>query len=246
MKVGRIAVLTALFVAGIVAASVHSPASEASGCKVGTPAVVANQFVCLVAGQTCSKSHAVGYAKAGFQCVASKLVKKPTPKATTTTSTQVSTTNPAVPGQTRDDPIPLGQSAVLENGWSVEILSVNLDAASAIVASNPNNVRPPTGRQDVLVQFSATYHGVGRSRFDSNGTIHAIGPLNFVYDNSQDTCGSLPAPNLALLDPVTSPGDTITGYGACFQMSSTDTTGLVLFISTGGLSTKDAVWFAVK
>ena len=249
----RITIFGMLFAFGLLAATVGSPVSSGSrsagtsGCKVGTPAVIAGQFACLAVGQSCKTKREASYVRFGFRCVSRRLAKLPAKRPTTSTTTsQVTTTTAVVPGQTEAVPVPLGQQATLSDSWTFSISSVDFNAGSAIVASNPRNTLPPTGLVDVLVGITAKYTGVGTSRFDTNGTLYAIGAQNEVYSNSEDTCGSLPATNLALQDPLTSPGGTISGFAVCFQIPANEASSLVLFANPGKESTAGATWMALR
>ena len=246
----RITIFGMLFSLGLLAATVGSPVSsgsssaETSSCKVGTPAVIGGQFACLVVREQCQKRFQASYLKFGFRCVSRRLSKLPRKRPTTTN--QVSTTTVTVPGQTQAVPVPLGQETTLSDSWTFSITSVDFNASSAIVASNPNNTLPPTGLVDVLVGITAKYTGVGTSRFNTNGTLYAIGAENEIYSNSGNTCGSLPATNLALQDPLTSPGGTISGFAACFQIPANEASSLVLFANPGTESTTGATWMALR
>jgi hypothetical protein len=238
---------------GLLAATVGLPVSSGSrfaatsSCKLGTPAVIAGRFACLVVRQSCKPKFEASYVKFGFRCVARRLAKLPSHHPTTSTTTsQVSTTTAVVPGQTQAVPVALGQQTTLSDSWTFSISSVDFNAGSAIVASNPHNTLPPTGLVDVLIGINAKYTGVGTSRFDTNGTLFAIGAQNEIYSNSQNTCGSLPATNLALQDPLTSPGGTISGFAVCFQIPANEASSLVLFANPGKESTAGATWMALR
>jgi hypothetical protein len=252
----RITIFGLLFSFGLLAATVGSPVSSGSSsattssCKLGTPAVIAGHFACLIVRQPCQKRFQASYVKFGFRCLSRRLAKlppkRPTTSTTSTTTSQVSTTTATVPGQTRAVPVPLGQQTTLSDSWTFSITSVDFNAGSAIVASNPHNTLPPTGRVDVLVGITAKYTGVGTSRFDTNGTLFAIGAENEIYSNSENTCGSLPATNLALQDPLTSPGGTISGFAVCFQIAANEASSLVLFANPEKESTDGATWMALR
>lgn len=249
----RITIFGMLFAIGLLASAVSSPLSSGSpsaatsGCKVGTPAVVAGQFACLTVRQSCKTRLEASYVKFGFRCLSHRLAKLRSNLPTTSTTTpQMTTTTTVLPGQTETVPVPLGQQATLADSWTFSISSVDFNAGSTIVASNPRNTLPASGLVDVLVGIDAKYSGVGTSRFDTNGTLYAIGAQNEVYSNSANTCGSLPATNLALQDPLTSPGGTISGFAVCFQVPANDASSLVLFANPGRESAAGATWMALR
>lgn len=61
-------------------------------------------------------------------------------------------------GTSRDNPAPLG-SVITDGDWSVQVNSVNLDAAEAVAAANSFNEPAPDGKVYILVNITATYTG---------------------------------------------------------------------------------------
>ena len=111
-------------------------------------------------------------------------------------------------------------------------------AASAIAASPDGSLwalsTGPSGPDKYIWHYSngSWTNITGLAQYITvapNGTLYAIGAENEIYSNSGNTCGSLPATNLALQDPLTSPGGTISGFAACFQIPANEASSLVLF-----------------
>lgn len=60
---------------------------------------------------------------------------------------------------TRDNPIPIGETAEIGDGWSLTINSVVIDAAAEVAAANEFNETAPDGQQFVLIEVTAAYNG---------------------------------------------------------------------------------------
>lgn len=60
---------------------------------------------------------------------------------------------------TRADPIPLGVTADIGDGWSLTVNSVDLDAWPEISAANSFNDPPPDGSVYVMAHITASYNG---------------------------------------------------------------------------------------
>lgn len=62
---------------------------------------------------------------------------------------------------TRENPVPLGQSADVGGGWTLTVNSVNLNANDEVAAANEFNEPPPDGDVYVVVNITATFNGEG-------------------------------------------------------------------------------------
>ncbi len=149
-----------------------------------------------------------------------KPTRTPKPKPTPTP-----TPTPEPHAGTREDPIPIGRTVALGDGWEVTVLSVTRDATEAILAANEANASPDGGYQYFVARVQATYHGEAPSRFDGRFRLRTIGPSETAYDSFNDTCGVVPE---GLPDPEVFDGGTTTG-SICWEVLSTDAEALLLF-----------------
>lgn len=149
------------------------------------------------------------------------------------------------PGETRDNPIPLGRPGALGNGWVVRVTAVHPDATAEILAADPDNEAPAPGKQFFMVAVSATYTGEGSSRLEPDLTFLAVGEANVAYTTYDDSCGELPEPSLPASDQEVFTGGTIAGNAACWQIPSSDAASLVMY-SDPLLAAGERVFFALR
>jgi hypothetical protein len=129
------------------------------------------------------------------------------------------------PGSTRENPIPLGQTAAISGGWQMRVLSSIPDATAQVLAENQFNDPPAAGRQFFIARVEATYTGPGSSTFSAGFRLSAVGPSGFVHRTfDEDGCGVIPDdfPFNAVFT-----GGVLTG-NVCWSVSATDAAGLVI------------------
>jgi hypothetical protein len=151
---------------------------------------------------------------------------------------------PPPPLGSRDNPIPLGQSAPVGNGWTVTVTGVVPDATAQILAANQFNDPPAAGNQFFMISASGTYNGSGSSRLDSGFSMRAVGASQVAYTTFDNSCGVLPEPNLELDDPQVFAGGTVSGNAACWQIRSSDASSLVMFYRP--FLEDQMTWFALR
>lgn len=131
---------------------------------------------------------------------------------------------PVVAG-TRDNPVPIGTTVDLGDGWQLKVLSVQPNATQAVLARNQFNARPPADHQFLIAQVQATFTGSGSSKFDGGFRLRAVGASAVSYSTFEDSCGVIPN---ELPDSETFTGGTITG-NLCWDIRSADAGSLVLY-----------------
>jgi hypothetical protein len=126
----------------------------------------------------------------------------------------------------------------------VKVTDVYANATSAVLFANMFNTPPPAGYQDYMIAVSATYTGSGSSHLDSGFSMRAVGASNIGYTTFDNSCGALPDPNLYGDEPEVFTGGTVSGNAACWQVSSSDASSLVMYVTP--LSVDTVTWFALR
>ena len=159
------------------------------------------------------------------------------------TPTPIATPTPVpTAGATRANPVPLGQSA-RAGDWTLTVTGISADAWPAIQAANMYNDPPAAGQQFFMIAVAATYMGSSSDRLDSGLTLRAVGGLNVGYTTFNNSCGVLPEPNLDMNDPEVFTGGTVSGNAACWAISASDASSLVMYFEP--FLSGDTVWFAL-
>lgn len=150
---------------------------------------------------------------------------------------------PAPPaGSTRDNPIPRGTTATVAGGWQVRVDGVIPNATEMVLAENQFNDPPASGKQFFIATITATFTGTGSSRFDGSYRLRAVGPSAVSYSTFNDSCGVIPN---EISDAEVFTGGTITG-NVCWQITSSDATGLVMYDDAFLAPESDRVYFALS
>jgi hypothetical protein len=89
----------------------------------------------------------------------------------------------------RSNPVAAGAIADIGNGWRLQILNVNPDAAAVISAENSFNAPPPAGFTFALVTVALGYFGLEDPKSTFETTISAVGASNVELAGD---CGVLP------------------------------------------------------
>jgi len=127
---------------------------------------------------------------------------------------------------TRENPIPVGQTAALGEDWELTVVSVEPDAKAAVMAESTFNDPPAPGRQFFMATVRVTYVGTASEEFYS-GSLRVVGQSAVAYDSWDDSCGSIPD---ELADRELFPGGTIEG-NLCWSVASADIDSLALYDS---------------
>ena len=150
--------------------------------------------------------------------------KTPSAVATPTRAPTVAPTPTAAPfGESRENPVPLGEPGTAVEKVQAKVIAVNLDAWPAVQAENQFNDPPEPGKRMVMVTLDVT--NVGPDSLDFvEPTYGLVGDKAVVYETFDPSCGVIP-------DELTGelfPGGTKQG-NVCFQ-ADTDDANLVLFV----------------
>jgi hypothetical protein len=169
------------------------------------------------------------------------------PKVITATFSQVAPTKPPAPPPppppqpvgSRGNPLPLGQPlSIITTGtsgqqrWTIRIVSTQPDATAAVLAENPFNDAPQSGRQFFIANVAIAYQSgptTLNAGFEATYYLRTVGGLNVVYSTFSNSCGVIPDE----IDSDLLPGGSVTG-NVCWQVASSDASSLVAFIELGG------------
>ena len=141
----------------------------------------------------------------------------------------------APPGSIRANPITLGQTAAIGDGFRLKVVSVTPAAW----------LDPPApGGQNFVVLLTVTYVGGGTGDLlPLINNLDAAGTHGGTYTAYQNGChGPLPPPALGESGFDISSGQSVSG-NICWQIVGSDAAGLVLFIGPGFTHT---TWFALR
>lgn len=139
----------------------------------------------------------------------------------------------AAPG-TREDPIPIGTTFELENGWKIAVLSVIPNANSIIHQENRFNPEPENGDQYFLAMIEAKNNGTDVDKFNEY-YFNAVGASAVAYGSA-----SVVLPNPLPFTDVF-PGGVVEGY-MCWEIKSTDANSLTMYHN----GIKPYVFFSLK
>jgi hypothetical protein len=226
-----------VLVAGAVAGSGAARPGGATGSALRCggalkPGVVAGKFRCLRIGQRCSAARQADYRRSGLACRSGRLRVKLVRRVGVAS------------GASRVAPVPLGRPAALGNGWTMSVTNVQADATNALLAADPGNKPPGSGLQYVLVSVDATYTGAASSHLSPASSLRAAEGSNAVYSMYNSYCGTLPAPNLDLDNPLVFPGGSVSGYAACWAVPKEEVGSLVMVYAPPHSRTR--VWFSLR
>ena len=128
----------------------------------------------------------------------------------------------AVPGTTRDNPVPIGTAVDMPNGWRIAVLSVTPNANKLIDEHNYFYTPPDEGHQYFVARLSIVRIGDSTKRLDRD--FDAVGGSNVAYDTG---CKYESVPD-ALRSREVFPGGSVTG-NVCWQVRVGDVGSLVMF-----------------
>lgn len=147
---------------------------------------------------------------------------------------------------TKDDPIALGDAAVVERDgepeWEIKVVGFMPNANDAVKAANQFNKPPAPGHQFAMVAVEATYIGDNEPQKISEGVaMSAIDSGNVAYDLQND-CGVFPNELPEYSDVYE--GGKITG-NVCWSVASDKIASLLLVVQPWG-SGEGSVFMAVQ
>ena len=142
-------------------------------------------------------------------------------------------------GNSRENPIPLGEFGITDDGLALSVVNVIEDAEQMILAENQFNDPAPVGRQFVMVKIRVKNGTSETQRYSSSG-LKVVGQSNVEYDGRG--CGVVP-------DPFDSgrnmfEGGELSG-NMCFNVESSDVDSLVMYDSNA-YDSSDWVFFALR
>lgn len=148
--------------------------------------------------------------------------------AWSTQSSSLALNEPASALGTRENPIPMGTSVNLGDGWVITVLSVTTDAIGQILQENQFNDRPTAGNQFFMARVRASYDGAGSDTFGGSYRLRAVGPSGIGYSTFENSAGVIPNP---LPGSEVFSGGSIEGNIA-WQIKSSDAGSLVMYDSS--------------
>jgi hypothetical protein len=126
---------------------------------------------------------------------------------------------------TREDPIPMGTTVELSDGWQITVLDVVPNANSIIQKENMFNDPPDPGHQFFLARIQAKYVGSTSDSFGGSYRLRAVGPSSVAYSTFENYVGVIPDP---LPDSEVFSGGVITG-NVGWEIRSSDANALVMY-----------------
>ncbi len=147
------------------------------------------------------------------------------------------------PVGTRDNPVPLGKSAEVGEGWLVSVLGVIPDATEAVMAENMFNDPPAPGNQFFMVRVAATYQGPDEAGNVFELQFSLVGELQRSYQPFRETCGVVPE-NLTMAASEVFQGGTVEG-NVCWSVPSGEVDSLVMYLESFAGGRQERVFFAL-
>ena len=133
----------------------------------------------------------------------------------------------AVPGTTRDNPVPIGTAVDMPNGWRIAVLSVTPNA-NKLIAKHTSSYfyrEPDEGHQYFVARLSIVRIGDTAKRLITD--FAAVGGSNVSYEDSG--CGSwTTVPDRLDWQKEVFPGGSVTG-NVCWEVRSSDVGSLVMY-----------------
>jgi len=128
---------------------------------------------------------------------------------------------------TREDPLPIGTSLDLGDGWTIAVLSVTPDATEQILQENMFNDPPAAGNQFFMARIRASYNGPDSDEFGGRYRLRAVGSSALGYSCFENNAGVTPD---RLPDSELFTGASIEGNIA-WEIKSSDAESLVMYDS---------------
>ena len=108
----------------------------------------------------------------------------------TATPEPTATPTPIPAGLSRSRPAPAGTTVLIEDGWGITIVDVNLDATSIVLAEGPSSDGPAEGNRLVLVRVRVQNIGgsVNEEARIAGSDFRIVDSSGNVYDGSEHAC----------------------------------------------------------
>ena len=134
---------------------------------------------------------------------------------------------------TREDPIPVGTTVTLGDGWQITVQSVIPDATDIVLKENQFNKLPKSGDQFFIARVQAKYTGPNSATFSGSYRLRAVGPSSIGYSTFANNPGVIPDP---IPESEVFTGGVIEG-NVGWEIKSSDANALVMYdnpLSFGG------------
>jgi len=132
----------------------------------------------------------------------------------------------------RSNPIPIGVLHDIGRGWSMKVTSVLPNATARILQYDRTNNPPKAGRQFFMVTVSAKRTGKTAGYLHAGYYLRSIGAAGIEWTTFDNSCGSIPDPDLETDDPRIFHNTTVSG-NVCWSVPTSDAPKLVLVTSPG-------------
>jgi len=132
----------------------------------------------------------------------------------------------------RSNPIRVGVFHDIGRGWSVKVVSVLPNATARILQFDRTNNPPRPNRQFFMVNLQAKRTGKSPGYLHAAYYMRAVGPSGQEYSTFDDSCGSIPDPDLETDDRRIFHNTTVSG-NICWQVLSSDAPRLVMVSAPG-------------
>jgi hypothetical protein len=132
----------------------------------------------------------------------------------------------------RSNPIGIGVSHDVGRGWAVKVVSVLPNATTRILQFDRSNSPPRPNFQFFMVTIQAKRTGKDPGYLHAGYYMRAVGPSGHEYSTFDDSCGSLPDPDLEIDDRRIFPNASVTG-NICWEVRSSDAPRLVMISAPG-------------
>jgi hypothetical protein len=126
---------------------------------------------------------------------------------------------------TRENPVPIGNSVDLGDGWQIAVVDVIPDATDIVLKENMFNKPPKAGDQFFLAMVAVKYTGSGSSTFNGGYRLRAVGPSAVGYSTFENNPGVIPDP---LPNSDVFSGGVIKGYVG-WEIKSSDANALEMY-----------------
>lgn len=166
-----------------------------------------------------------------------------TTETTETTAATTSTTEAPAGVGTRENPVPLGTTADVGDGWTMTVNSVNLDAADVIMEENSYIDPPPEGKRYVLINVTTAYNGKDESSYGIR--LEVLGSATNKPISTWDATDLLSPPDPRYTGGELFQGGTETGNEA-FEVSNEDADTLVIIADPNYGIGSNRTFFATK
>lgn len=131
----------------------------------------------------------------------------------------------AGPRGSRGNPIPLGQSVRLTDGWVVRVTSPDANAWPRVKAANQFNDPPKAGHTFFMVRVVGTYRGSKARDILFGSDFEAVGRSNVAYQDYDPGCGVI---SNELPSTKVFQGGTVAG-NVCWSVKKSDVSSLLMY-----------------